>query len=412
MTVSMRHAELMAQPTLGDYWGAVYRKRWLILFLTLAAGVFSMLLSELITPRYEAMAEFYMPQDVSTPVSGPKSGKLRLPSIPDLAEIYGGLLQSDDILRTVVKRVRGAEPGSIHHDTDVVVSSTATIKLYARNSNPEVAKNIVVEWLDAFRSYMDKAVRDDLLASLRAIDGQLKRYSVEQRGVEEARLKYIRKNKIASTTTALAEMEGQRTGYEATLRESKLNLAIAEERTAALTRELEAAMSGLHKGRFGVTIADRLEGQTRSALVDARVGVDSERTRLEGLRLQRKSIDGRLRELPGLILQVGRYDEQLQRIQASVRRARVQRDRLSFALLSLSDSIMVTATAQVPQSPIYPIISLNVALGLFGGLVVGLLYALMLDYGTRRRETARAMALLHSEWGERLWETLTAREDE
>ena len=124
----MSGAQQPAEAAIGDYWDAIHRKRWLIVLLTVLSGVFTYMLSQQITPRYEASAEFYVPQDVSAPVPGPSGGKLRLPGIPDMAEVYGGMLESRDILRAVAERVPGVDPASIGRDTDVVVSSAATIR--------------------------------------------------------------------------------------------------------------------------------------------------------------------------------------------------------------------------------------------------------------------------------------------
>ena len=95
----------MPEPTLGDYWESIYRRRWIILLVMIVAVVFAWRLSDLIAPRYEAKAVFYVPQDIVGANAGPEAGIARMPGgVHELAETYITVLKAADTFRVIAER--------------------------------------------------------------------------------------------------------------------------------------------------------------------------------------------------------------------------------------------------------------------------------------------------------------------
>ena len=85
MTANSRQCQVAtAIPyTIGDYWMAIYRRKWIILVIVICAAVCSGYVSVGITPQYESKTEFYVPADVACQSCGgsrirPEAAAVRL----------------------------------------------------------------------------------------------------------------------------------------------------------------------------------------------------------------------------------------------------------------------------------------------------------------------------------------------
>jgi capsular polysaccharide biosynthesis protein len=144
-----------------DYWAALYRRRWLILLVATLSAVFSGFFSSVITPLYEASAQFYVPQDATTsPESGLMPTLIRGPILRDQARTYVAVLESRDASIAVADQLKNRSLEDVLRAADFDVSPSASIVVYARDKDPTVAKRMVELFVQYFRTFYSLRLND------------------------------------------------------------------------------------------------------------------------------------------------------------------------------------------------------------------------------------------------------------
>ncbi|MCP5150462.1 MAG: hypothetical protein H6983_17435 [Ectothiorhodospiraceae bacterium] len=392
--------------SLADYWRMLYTRRWLILFLAVCSGAAASWFSDRITPRYETSGEFYIPTDVATPIPGPEGGRLRLPGPPDLAQLYSGLLQSGATLQAVAAKVAGRSPAEIGNNIDVAVSSSAAIRVYARDHDPAMALRIVQELIQAFQAFHRDAATRDLDATLAAVGEQLGQLERDREALRAERLAFAAENDIGSLNIALQEIEARRAQHEAALRAAELDLAVARERVAATRDQLDQIDTGVRRGQVSSALADSLYRELRGELARAEVAQRIASTQLETVRGAGGGLSDEVQALQRQRAHIEDLDERIALLTRSITAANDRLTGLRAARRQLPEAVLVTSEPALPTAPIYPLKLLNVAVAVVGGLVVGILYALLLDYIARRQRIGRVERLRREEWARHLMRDL------
>lgn len=153
----------MENKTLLDYWLILYRRRWLIGLIMLAAMVVSGLISIKLTPIYESRAIFFVPENpdiVSFSNLASSQGLIKLPALPKIAESphspYIGILKSNAIKKLVQEEYPGKTMGDLKWDVDFSLSDSYMLNIYARDADPETAAGVANAYIKNFNHLLDQ----------------------------------------------------------------------------------------------------------------------------------------------------------------------------------------------------------------------------------------------------------------
>jgi capsular polysaccharide biosynthesis protein len=149
-----------------DYWAALYRWRWMIFLVAILSAGFSGYFSSIITPLYQASAQFYVPQDAVTSSGGGLMPSLiRIPVIREQARMYVAVLESRDAYLAVAEQLENRSLDDVSRSADFDVSPAAALVVYARDRDPAIAERMVQLFLEYFRQYHSLR-RDDTVMVL------------------------------------------------------------------------------------------------------------------------------------------------------------------------------------------------------------------------------------------------------
>lgn len=254
--------------TIGDYWLAIYRRRFIVLLLVAISVGSSFVISNRVTPLYESRAIFYIPEDVTKTASDATViESARMPSgSRDFARAYSSVLKTSDTGRIIVERVNQymAELGlteadgsvrtktytSLDRDIDITIERDGHIHVFSRDRNPQVAAyaaNELVSYFTEFHREMINREIDQSFENFRQaiglIDERLETLNADRREFRE-------ENRIAALATELGELERQRTRATEDIDDARINVAELEQELATLGGSLASETEALDAGEY------------------------------------------------------------------------------------------------------------------------------------------------------------------
>ncbi len=453
-------------PTIDDYWVALYRRAGLIILVALVSAVVCGVVSRMMTPQYEAKAVFYVPQDAHASV-GIDVGA-RLPSgLQDHARAFAEILQHVDAWRVVQSRIPQKPINRFGRDVDVVVSRESTIEVYVRDRDPELAAAIANGMIDYFNEFNRDILVGDLEHSIRSIGHELDLKDEEIAEAIQAQGEYMEEHDISSLATRGAGLEQTRLSLDESLRAAKLSQETIDDRIGSLQKQLEeegesyaageivvqsstltafeqslaslevqltgsrAELAGEHPQvkalERQVAEAEAMIAAERARLVRSKekpeslhaqlrrqlAGLYADRaaadTQISGLEEAMIRTDQQIGEMPQLVTEMALQDEVLANLRDQRRYMDSIRNTMTTKVLDLRETAVVIEAAVPPTTPAYPIIPLNIGVAGMLGLIVGIMYALVLEHGKERRRTKKLKNLEVERWAESLVTTSGAR---
>jgi uncharacterized protein involved in exopolysaccharide biosynthesis len=224
----------MAVDSVHEYWGIVWRRRWVVLITAAVATVTALGLSARQDRVYEAFTEFYVAE--SLPPVGAYSGDVPLIALLQNALLPGlkleveyafqGLLES----QAIQSRVYGAVPEKPQHElpAHVKVSATRThlLRIRVRDGSAETAARVANAYPSALESFLG-----DVAAPR------------EQQSLDAAKAAFDR------ALEALAAARGELQAFLEGVRAPDMDSTIAESvsRRSSLERELEHRPRGARR---------------------------------------------------------------------------------------------------------------------------------------------------------------------
>jgi uncharacterized protein involved in exopolysaccharide biosynthesis len=450
-------------PTIDDYWMAIYRRKGIILLVVIAAAVAAAVISRRIPPQYETKAVFYVPQDVQGSVGiGTNLLGARLPSgLQDHAKAFAEIIDQNDAWRAVHERFPQKPLSRFGRDIDIVAAREGTIEIYVRDREPEVAAGVARALVDYFNEFNQQIILGGLEHSIAQIDEQIGLTDDEIADSIRNQGAFLEQNSIASLTARQTEMERTRVSLQDRLREAVIDQASIEDRIAILDRRLDEETRTYEAGEIAVTSSTLTALQQSLASLEVelagrrteltgdhpqvralerRVEEAREHIRLETARLveskekQGSSLydelrsqlallyadraavapriagleeaiadfDGQIRRIPELVTEAALQDEQLARLRLSRADMEGTRNMLTTRSLDLRETAVMIQEPATPTAPSYPIVTLNVGVAGVLGLIVGVIYALMLEHGRERRRLQALRNLEVERWAESL----------
>ena len=364
--------------TLADYAQALYRRRWIILLVTACAAGISGVASLCMSPRYEAVAVFYVPEDVAGPGNG-NGMKPRLPSgAPEHAGAYVAMLKQTDARMHVLERFQGREQAFASAAVDVVVTNEGLVRIYVRDRDPKVTAQLANAYVDYFNDFHRNMILGDLEETLARITKQLDEVDQKIRDAVEARRHLEEEHNIAARETMREELERQRIRIQDELRQAQLDLAEID---------YQLPSQGRRRAKRGL------------------------QERVIELKKKLRDVDERIRIVPGIIAALDRYDQTIKQQRAYRSTLEMTQNGLKADSVQLKRIGLVVDRARIPRRPVFPIFLLNVVVAAVFGLVVGVLYALLLDHLEVRKRIGVLRELDRQEWTKALIEAFPSPRD-
>lgn len=136
-----------------DYWSALYRRRWIIILVTMLSAFFTSFISLALTPLYQASARFYIPTDSVLAASAPQPALIRAPGMREQAKTYVAVLESRDAHLAVADQLEERTLADVVRAADFDVSPASSLVIYVRDKDPAVAKQMVELFVEYFKSF-------------------------------------------------------------------------------------------------------------------------------------------------------------------------------------------------------------------------------------------------------------------
>jgi uncharacterized protein involved in exopolysaccharide biosynthesis len=370
---------MSSSATLGDYWSALYARKWIILLVTLSSMGFSIWLSDYLPAIYEAKASFYVPANLQAPsfTGGPpqRLSQTILKPVPDEKEagLVIGVLKGQDLGARVRDRFPQREPLFFSKNVDFSASPQFFIDIYVRDRDPKLAAEIANAYVDAYRDFHSEKLRANARQSAEVLQAQYTALSDRLAKKSLAVREFQQQNQLVSEGETEARYIAQVRDAERQLDEVTIEVQAARARLGLLPkRPLPIDGEPLPEP---TTVTNPAQ-EALKRLEARQVALSAQ---LDRLRAGSRGAISRVSELQALNIERRMLQEMLSNVELNLAEARVQAD-------SVLAQVVTVQTARPPKTPGFPIAGLNGLVGLILGFVAGCYNALLLEYIRQRRE--------------------------
>lgn len=437
----------MADKTILDYWLILYRRRGLILLLAVVSSVTAFMLSKAIKPVYEAKTTFYIPESSQAlPFMADKTvddlkRKLNVPAPhEETYSAYIGLLKSRKIAELVNEEFPNKKISKLLiSDVDFELTNEYFIKLYSRDNDPLLAKQVAdayVKYLNVFLqkasmenlhrdSNIIKAKREQTIGLLSKQEEIIKKYlsqnnmvSVDEEGKRLTELKAYFLNQLEGKKVLMAENQKKIRELEGELKKegrllSRQNVTLTNPIIEHLQLELSKVstkissasavytkkhpeliklnsqykmLSGTLEKEIQTLVNSRIKPyntfyeKLRQDLVALMVDGSTIGASVTGYRDVLNRINTRLNKLPEIKAKLDRLYSESERLMRRLEQLEAIYQETLMQINRDIQFIIVVDKAELPASPSFPLVWLNVIVALLSGLLVGVVYALFFDY--------------------------------
>lgn len=407
----------MNDKTLYDYWMICYRHRLSIFILVGAAVLGALLIGQSLPAIYEARAMFYVPTSATTQRSN--AGELSIPlpaSNQDDAKANIGILKGRDALRAIHADFQNKSIESLQRDVDFAAGRDGIIHVYVRDRVPARAAEIANAYLAYFNRFLAEQMQrrnapklTGLKQRIVEVGRQLQVNAAarqELAGISgtpalEAEANELVKERVelgkelddlrgAISARASAELRGERTRLAATPAVDEL-----ERELARIDIDLSAArLRTLSNHPEQISLRERRQ-ITQSALQKKLSNLDAaDNARAETLTEMLAKRAQRLKAIPDYQNRLNDLDQQYRDLRGAMTFLKNSMEEISLAGMRAPQVGISVETAQTPTTPVFPIPWLNALVAAVVSVLVGMLYALLLDYiydSARRRPAGLAI---------------------
>lgn len=388
--------------TLYDYWMVCYRRRLTILVLVSTAVAGALLISASLPPVYEARAMFYVPSSATTQRSNTGDTAIPLPaSNQDDAKANIGILKGRDALRAMAQRFPARSTDALQRDVDFTAGRDGIIQVYVRDRDPARAAAIANAYPQYFNDFLGARMQQRGEPKIQALRARITEVAAQLLALGVGRRQLATLTSSALDGQALELVKNR----EALLKElDDLKGAIAARsasrsrgerlRVAAspvideLERQLDEIDLDLAKLRVRTLpnhpdqvalVARRAVAQTTLLLkLDELNARDAARAEIvTGMLASR---DRRVKAIPDHQNRLAEIDQQLADLRAAMSFLKNSLEELLLASTRSPQVGIVIESAELPAVPVFPIAWLNAVVAALVASLVGILYALLLEY--------------------------------
>lgn len=358
------------QATLADYWMDLYSRKGIILAVALSAMLFSIGITRLLSPVYEAKSTFYVPVNLSPKMYGAPLAPSQLPLRPQPddreAGIHVGILRSNDVAERIQRAFPQKAVEFFRKNVNFVTSPQFFTDVYVRDSDPKLAADIANAYIDAYRDFHVTNLRASAQRTAQALEGKVRELHERLSAKRSELLKYQSANDVVSGSGNERLYMRQREDLERQRDETALAIGAARQR--------------LHLDGAGANLKELAAG-------DDGVLQSPQRVQLKALEARQAALNKRLDELSRVTGKTISVSSSMENLESEKRVIEQQllnaENNLAEAKLQIefpTVEVVRVQEAREPKSPAFPIVTLNAVVALLVGLAAGCYCALLVAY--------------------------------
>lgn len=356
------------QPTLADYWMALYNRRGIILAVALSAMFFAIGITRYLPPVYEAKASFFVPINLIPTSYAVAAGPSQLPLRPQPddreAGIHVGILRSNDLAERIQARFPQKEPGFFRKNVNFVTSPQFFTDIYVRDSDPKLAADIANAYVQVYREFHIDTLRASASRAQKALEGKVRDLQARVAAKSAELRTYQEANRLVSGTSGERLYLRQREDLERQRDENALLIAAARQRLQAATSPARQ-IDGRDEPVISNPVAEQLQTlENRQAALLARLD--------ELAKTTRSTIAGTT-TVQMLETDKRNLEQQLITAESNLSETRLQAEFPNVEIVQVQ-------VARAPTVPGFPIVTLNAVVALIVGFAAGCYCALLLEY--------------------------------
>lgn len=406
---------------LGRYLRVLWRWRYLIAAVALAAAVIAGIYGSLIPPTYEAKAMVLVSKQAiqvgsipSGSTQGPQIGTLYVSDLP--AETLVAFAKSPMVLQVAAQHLvgpgRGSQVPGVAFSANAV-RNTNLVELHARGRDPMVTAKAANVWAEVVAAQSEALFSTEAQQSFKFFDRQLRDATKQFNDGLRAQRDFNARSQVTLLQARVTAMTEQISSYQSRLidisvarrrAEVEFSQADAQLRLQPKTLTLSKSITTdpfLHQAATQATQRDfselsKLRLKTEEInpvyihLAEARADLA---VRVASLRAEQDRVASVLTQLNGTLQQL-RSEQAAQQLMLSevnrvVENARQvygvlvqRREEARLASTSQSGSARLVAAATIPDFPVAPRRSLSILVGLALGLMAGAVLAFVMEHIT------------------------------
>lgn len=246
MTETANHRLEDDEIDLRRYIEIIWRRKNVVLSITVAAAIVTLLLS-LLTPRqWQAKSTIMVPEPPKGEQPQIVAGlQVTTPTLVYSQETYARLLRSTVILKRVIEKLglRSTPEGLSNRLTVKPIRDTRLIDIFVKGGDPIEAEAVANTLADMLVEYDREVVSAEVTQARRFVEQQLVVARADLQAKELALKEFSQRENLTALETEvnrrLSQLSGLRQAYE----QNRLDLGVASQRLAQLRRELAATTS-------------------------------------------------------------------------------------------------------------------------------------------------------------------------
>lgn len=371
---SENYSQMYEEVDLMELIMVLWRKKWLIILLTLSFMLAAFIISKAISPTYEAVLslrirEPFLANILLTFSYGQTAPTQLIPEKPTTAEVIS-LFQSPSIMKAVQERYGGESWEAIKNRLSIEApDKTDIITLKATGENPAASVALVTTWADIATERYHAQVTETLQTTLNELvskynssKAELDQLRAEMTAFNETNNIQVLRKQLEVLTTTMVEYQNEM---------HELSIQIEE-----LESKVNSYRDSLARNTVSQEVIDSIV-ENESALAAARARKEAIEPLLASIEQQINQLQKDLATKQAAEQQLRSRIEQIETVHATLSRQYEQARLIQSVPLSYFQQI---GEPIPPENPVKPRTLLNVAIAAVLGVFVGVGLALFLEY--------------------------------
>ena len=222
----------MEEPTLFDYWLALYRRRYIIITIIISSMIIAYFLSKTLPPVYEAKAVCFVPSSFS-PITFYQPNSLKqmgrniiIPPVnEELFAPFIGILKSKTIAELVHTDFPPKKLGDLlRKDVDFQLNDEYMLEIYVRDKDPQVAANIANTYVKYFNQILSDYSLQFTEEQIHTLEKEIKKTKKSLKKAQENLESFQKRHKIADLDEEMKQLISQKTNFDQKIKETKVSL--------------------------------------------------------------------------------------------------------------------------------------------------------------------------------------------
>lgn len=371
---SENYSQMYEEVDLMELIMVLWRKKWLIILLTLSFMLAAFIISKAISPTYEAVLSLRIREpflaNIPLTFSYDQTAPTQLiPEKPTTAEVIS-LFQSPSIMKAVQERYGGESWEAIKNRLSIEApDKTDIITLKATGENPAASVALVTTWADIATERYHAQVTETLQTTLNELvskynssKAELDQLRAEMTAFNETNNIQVLRKQLEVLTTTMVEYQNEM---------HELSIQIEE-----LESKVNSYRDSLARNTVSQEVIDSIV-ENESALAAARARKEAIEPLLASIEQQINQLQKDLATKQAAEQQLRSRIEQIETVHATLSRQYEQARLIQSVPLSYFQQI---GEPIPPENPVKPRTLLNVAIAAVLGVFVGVGLALFLEY--------------------------------